>query len=289
MERTRSRRTDALSLLVLSAWLVGLMGCSGPRRPTPTVFGIDDSVAESSSRPASPAAARSVEPGASPRQFVVGHSREHRPIIAYEFGDGPTVTLIIAAIHGDEPIAAELADRFVQHLRTVPSGQLDGRVLVIPRLNPDGLARRTRANAAGVDLNRNFPAKNWRRTSSRSSTFGGSKPLSEPEAQVVARLLDERRPRRLISIHAMHRGACNNFDGPGEALAERMKRHNGYPVLASIGYPTPGSLGSFAGNDRQVAMVTLELPKSAAIAAVWPANRDALMDLVGGEQASSTR
>jgi len=204
-------------------------------------------------------------------------SRENRPIIAYEFGHVASPTLIIAAIHGDERIAAELADRFVAELRTLKEGDAPGGVIVIPRLNPDGLARGTRGNAAGVDLNRNFPATNWRRTSPRSGTFGGAAPMSEPETVALVELLEARQPRQLISIHAMHRGACNNYDGPGKALAELMNRHNRYPVLASIGYPTPGSLGSFAGNDRNLPMVTLELPKSAKLYDVWPSNRAALL------------
>lgn len=211
------------------------------------------------------------------REYVIGLSRENRPIIAYEFGRIASPTLIIAAIHGDERIAAELADRLIADLRELDERDAPGGVIVIPRLNPDGLARGTRGNATGVDLNRNFPATNWRRTSPRSATFGGASPMSEPETVALVKLLEARQPRQLISIHAMHRGACNNFDGPGKALAELLNRHNRYPVLASIGYPTPGSLGSFAGHDRQIPMVTLELPKSAKLDDVWHSNRAALL------------
>lgn len=281
------RRTASFPRRFLASLLLATTGCSGARRATPTVPPDEARrlTEPAVSRPS--VAAPAVESPARHREFVLGHSREHRPIVVHELGEGPTRTVIVAAIHGDEPIAAELADRLVQHFRTLPSGQLEGRVLVIPRMNPDGLARRTRANAAGVDLNRNFPAGNWRRTAPRGGTYGGPSPLSEPESALLARLLDERRPARLISIHAMHRGACNNYDGPGKAMADLMRRHNGYPVLAGIGYPTPGSLGSFAGNDRGIPMVTLELPKSATIDAVWAGNRDALTHVVRGARVST--
>ena len=36
--------------------------------------------------------------------------------------------------------------------------------LFIPCLNPDGMSKNTRTNSNGVDLNRNFPTKNWGRT-----------------------------------------------------------------------------------------------------------------------------
>ena len=39
-----------------------------------------------------------------------------------------------------------------------------------------------------------------------------------------------------------------------------MANHSGYPVVESIGYPTPGSFGTFAGKIRQIPVITLELP-----------------------------
>ncbi|MFZ2490659.1 MAG: murein tripeptide amidase MpaA, partial [Thermoanaerobaculia bacterium] len=35
----------------------------------------------------------------------------------------------------------------------------------------------------------------------------------------------------------------------------------GLPLQPSIGYPTPGSLGSYAGVERRIPIVTLELPR----------------------------
>jgi protein MpaA len=57
-----------------------------------------------------------------------------------------------AGIHGDEP-APPLA-----LLSLIESGDLDGRAVwfLCPLLNPDGLARGTRENAAGTDLNRDY-------------------------------------------------------------------------------------------------------------------------------------
>jgi predicted deacylase len=57
-----------------------------------------------------------------------------------------------AGIHGDEP-ATSLA-----LLSLIESGDLDGRAtwFLCPLLNPTGLARGVRENAAGVDLNRDY-------------------------------------------------------------------------------------------------------------------------------------
>ena len=82
----------------------------------------------------------------------------------------------------------------------------------------------------------------------------------------------------IISIHSIDGGReCNNFDGPGEAIAKVMSEHNHYRVASTIGYPTPGSMGSYAGIDRQIAMITLELPRDASGEESWNRNRDALL------------
>ena len=65
-----------------------------------------------------------------------------------------------------------------------------------------------------------------------------------------------------------------------------MARHNRYPVKASMGYPTPGSFGSWAGIDRGIPTVTLELPRDLSNAWVWRENAPALMTFIrmGGTQ-----
>jgi murein peptide amidase A len=50
-----------------------------------------------------------------------------------------------------------------------------------------------------------------------------------------------------------------NWDGPAQKVAEVMAKANGYPVCKDIGYPTPGSLGSYAGKDLNIPIITLEL------------------------------
>jgi len=58
-----------------------------------------------------------------------------------------------------------------------------------------------------------------------------------------------------------------------------MGERNGYPVSASIGYPTPGSLGTYAGVERKIPIITLELPRVDAEGG-WEQNRSALLWVV---------
>ncbi len=205
-----------------------------------------------------------------------GRSVHGLPLSLVRWGDQPRPWLIFAAIHGDEPNTNAVAWRLIETLRETP---IDG-VIVIPVANPDGLALRQRMNARGVDLNRNFPAKNWQ-PSNTGRYYGGPSAASEPETRALQELIERVQPRGIISLHAITRGKHgNNYDGPGRPLAERLAAENGYPVLPTIGYPTPGSFGAWAGTDLAIPTITLELPADLSGEAAWAENRAALLTLL---------
>jgi protein MpaA len=124
------------------------------------------------------------------------------------------------------------------------------RVVLLAVANPDGMAHRSRVNANGVDLNRNFPSTN--RVNDRQS---GATPLSEPEARVIKQLIDQYSPDRIISLHQPL--ACIDYDGPGTTLAVRMAQYCSLP-MKKLG-ARPGSLGSYAGVDLGIPIITLEM------------------------------
>ena len=106
-----------------------------------------------------------------------GHSRDGVALRAFSpEGSGPTAGLLVAAQHGEEAVTALLARRLLER---VPGDAT--RWVVVPVANPDGLINGTRQNAAGVDLNRNFPAATWR--SDDSFTYP---PGIEDERRVIA-------------------------------------------------------------------------------------------------------
>jgi protein MpaA len=191
---------------------------------------------------------------------LVGHSVEGRAIVAERFGaPDRTALLVFGAIHGDEPQSAELARAYAARL-ALSDG--DDGVIVIDALNPDGLARHTKDNARGVDLNRNFPSRSWS-SDHPPGYFPGATPLSEPETAALVALLEATQPRVVVAVHQPF--ACVNWDGPADALAAAMSGAAGLPARASVGYPTPGSFGSFWGIDRARPTITLELSRSPSI------------------------
>jgi len=212
------------------------------------------------------------------RIVTLGKSVEGRPIEAHIHGRAsePTI-LILGGMHGDEPKGVYVAQRLIAQLEGEPDIGAGSRWIVIPVVNPDGYERRNRRNAHLVDINRNFPTRSWTETAKRSRMFGGPTPSSEPETRAVIKAVTHYHPGLIVTIHSIDRRRhCNNYDGPGKAIAQTMRRFNKYPVVSSLGYPTPGSFGTWAGIERHISTITLELPSHHSPKRCWEDNLPAL-------------
>lgn len=230
---TSRARASACAALVLSlawAWSWPLAGCaSTPSEPT---------------APTTPASAVRT------RWTTFATSAQGLPLELTRIGSGRRRMLIIGSIHGDETEGLAAIDE------VCACAERHGRqwtTTIVRDMNPDGTARRTRANARGVDLNRNWPARSFRPGRTR-----GDRPLSEPETAAVHALLVRERPDVIVVFHSIGSGPFVNFDGPADAYAEAFASSAGWRVVESMDYPTPGSLGSFAGADRSIPVLTVE-------------------------------
>ncbi len=157
--------------------------------------------------------------------------------------------LVIGCMHGDEPQGKYLIE---EYLRKFP----DTKLAMIPCLNEYGVEHNVRTNKNGVDLNRNFPTENWKLTE-RDNFFGGEVPASEAETRFVIDVINELKPDAILTLHAPYKVV--NYDGEALELAEKISQIIGYPVEANIGYPTPGSFGTWAGIEHKIPTITLEL------------------------------
>ncbi len=193
------------------------------------------------------------------RQAAQAYSVEKREIVLYTPDNCAFTrlnTLIIGVFHGDEREAEMLSNAFLAQVGNLQDAPAVG---IIPILNPDGFERNQRMNATGVDLNRNFPTRDWAELNPDTIYYSGPAAGSEPETQFVLQVLAQFQPEKIVTLHTPYK--VINFDGPAEALANTMARHNGYPVVADIGYSTPGSFGTYVGKERNIPTITLELPE----------------------------
>jgi protein MpaA len=127
-----------------------------------------------------------------------GRSVQGVPLTFYrrQSGSDGARVLVIGCIHGDEFVG----NRVVDILRDLPlEGNID--LWMVRSMNPDGQQLRTRQNANGVDLNRNFPG-NWQKIGKPGSwQYSGSDSASEPEVQGVVKLGELVKPQFVIWYH----------------------------------------------------------------------------------------
>ncbi len=202
---------------------------------------------------------------------IIGKSSEGRNLYALFTGRQGSVTGISQyAIHAREWITALLG---IEHLRRSVA---KGAVWILPLMNPDGALlcdrgieavspdRREfllklngkedfslwKANAEGVDLNLNFPAR-WGRGRGNIFTpaphgFVGSEPLSAPEARALALFTEEIAPDYTVSWHTKGEEIYwKVHQSPARALrdkriAKAISRETGYPLKS-----TPFSAGGY--------------------------------------------
>jgi murein peptide amidase A len=182
-----------------------------------------------------------------------GRSRGGLPLrVQLPADDGPVDGLLIATQHGEEAETGLLARRL---LESVPGDET--RWAVVQVANPDGLLSGTRQNAAGVDLNRNFPCASWRpdhsftfppgidpalrelpNRTSRSSP--GAEPASEPETRALMALVQELRPTIVLDLHAPIELILVREGVPREPV-DLLSAAAGLPVVTELEVDSPGA------------------------------------------------
>lgn len=167
--------------------------------------------------------------------------------------------------------------KLAHYVKDNPQIFKDKCIVIAPIVNPDGFFAKvpTRINAKGIDLNRNFPTRDWyakarkkknSRTVRTKRYYSGSRPASEQETMFQMALIKRFNPQKILSVHS----PLNFFDYDGrisdldtfERWLEMIIRESNHP-LKKFGF-YPGSLGNYAGNERSIFTLTLELPSSDA-------------------------
>ncbi|KHD88702.1 MAG: carboxypeptidase [Bdellovibrio sp. ArHS] len=191
-------------------------------------------------------------------------SAEGRPIYHYDkisSTPGAKKVLVFSLIHGDETPAGTVGRYWMERLEGIDPRN---SWRVIPVLNPDGVKYKTRTNANKIDINRNFPTKDWetgaienwkRTTKSNPRRFPGEAGGSEPETKCALYHLEDFQPDFIVSVHTPLK--VLDFDGPKVAPPPKFD----YLPWKSLGN-YPGSLGRYMWLERQTPVLTMELKES---------------------------
>lgn len=189
--------------------------------------------------------------------------------------DKKETLLFMCGVHGDEitPI------KFCFDLLKEVSKYKDKRIIIAPLVSPDSFFMTLkRTNSNGVDVNRNFPTKDWKSLALKQwetkyrkdkRRYPGSAPASENETKFQVFLVETYSPNKIFSVHA----PLQVFDYDGPTITHNGSVHEGKKLLDLMSEESknyrkgklntyPGSLGNWAGNEKSIPTYTLELPSS---------------------------
>ncbi len=252
---------------------------------------------------------------------VIGYSRENRAIYAARAGDPAAKqhVLIQASIHAREHMTTLLVLRQLKRLleRGVPEGSM---VHILPMTNPDGVTisekteaspelmaiyerdlslaytelplkqylRTWKANAAGVDLNRNFDAQ-WQRIDTTPgpsfANYRGTAPESEPETRALVEYTRSYPFQATVSYHATGSEIYYDFGNndavnkAGLTLARAVARETGYKIVPDDG-TSFGGFKDWAIERLNIPSLTIEVGKRRTplpgyeFFLIWEQNKD---------------
>lgn len=210
-----------------------------------------------------------------------GTSLEGRPIPVFKTDiKAQKYLYLIGGVHGDEVEGVFVLKELFQWLK-LEHELKDMPIIVVPILNVDGYCAQSRVNAHSVDLNRNLPTKDWTPTVTQAKYNPGPTPLSEPENQFLVKLFDKYKPGFIMSFHTWK--PILNYNGECRDVAEYLAQFNKYETASDIGYPTPGSLGTYAVEKYHSSVLTFECPElkkhRESLKDIWKENEEGLKRL----------
>jgi len=196
--------------------------------------------------------------------FKFSETTSGLPIWGHRFEGGGAEILVLGGVHGDEPEGVVAAQKLLEICWKSFAYKLN--LTLVPQFNLDGILKGTRGNARGVDLNRNLPTKDWSPEAKSERYFPGSKALSESENEGLVTFIETHPLEFILTLHSWF--PVLNTNGDCNAAAAIIAARTGYRIDPEIGYPTPGSLGTYAGIEGRCPTLTYEIERDLDFASI---------------------
>ena len=158
----------------------------------------------------------------------------------------------IGRMAGHRELDIALIGGLVEHLdrqdrRTLGDAQI-GHHRIVGDLGTDGAMRHRHADAEPVLHRAKLDGPR------EVALSPGAEPGSEPETQALIALIRDLEPEAVVALHAPL--AC--IDDPNDSeLGRWLAERTGLPLVPDVGYPTPGSFGTW-GAEQGLPVVTYE-------------------------------
>ena len=249
------------------------------------------------------------------KNFVIGKSEESREIKAYKISYHSTGSLVVptgvgapqndiptkkilfvAGIHGNEIGTVKLAHQIINYFNYF--NEFNGILFVIPCLNPDGYdlalknpdyehrGRIGRFNANDVDLNRNFPTKNFQSNSEwgfgrnysdeKIKIFCGEFGGSEKETQALINFIKSENIENLIMLHNVGKDVVyNQSDETAKNWAEIYHKITKFKIRTNLNYS--GGVAEWA-RENNIHYLTVE--GSSRWGSDWKRQRQAIEKII---------
>jgi protein MpaA len=193
----------------------------------------------------------------------IGSSVRGKALAVKNVGSGPRRIYIIGGYHGDMPEGPQIAAALPEALGGLAG--LEGcTVRVLRDMNPDGTASRTRGNTRGVDLNRNWPAPDF-----KPDARAAPRPASEIETAAVQKDLRAFNPDVVIVLTSSARGPVAAFEGGSPLIAREFASaarslDPRFRLVTDLWKPSPGSVESYVSQTMHRPVLSVEVPRGAS-------------------------
>ena len=234
-----------------------------------------------------------------PQSGIYGYSYDCHPLYYIDLGSSNATTcyVLTAGIHGREYVNSfvltKLADYYASHEELLIEKSI--RLIILPMLNPDGILvsqfgpfgldsidlqngvkqmlkhspvpyHKWKANARGVDLNRNFPIGFHPAGKPGYKLHAGESAGSEKETDFVIQFMKQiKKPTAVIHLHSKGKviywdyKVNSNLKRSIARLMNRARTETGYkPCFETADTKANGGFGDYCAYVLQVPTITLE-------------------------------